>query len=393
MQSPFKFEKYGQTRHRGQRALPRGRQRASTTSASSARCTRTSRTTSRRCCMMNCGDTQPIRPSMGSWLHVRPGHREPEPARLRRPVPRQAGRRPAAVEQQLPARHLPGHAHQQHERSTRRASSATSDNRHLPPRRPARAARPAAAQLNEMHLDERGRRRPARSPHRVAGDGLPHADRGAGSLRPDAGAAEGPRGCTASGEFADACLIARRLVERGVRDGAGLLRRRPAVGRPRRHHATTATTPSRATSRSPRCSTDLKARGLLDDTLVALGRRVRPHADVARGRRAATTTAAASRVWLAGGGVKGGMAYGATDEFGFARRREQGPRPRPARHHPAPDGPRPREAHLPLQRPRLPPDRRARRGGEGHFEVSRRVDGSMGPRYGAYVAECSRSSA
>ena len=27
-------------------------------------------------------------------------------------------------------------------------------------------------------------------------------------------------------------------------------------------------------------------------------------------------------MWLAGGGVKGGMVYGATDEFGFARRRE-----------------------------------------------------------------------
>ena len=50
----------------------------------------------------------------GLVADLRPGHREPEPARLRRAVPRQAGRRPAAVEQQLPARRLPGHAHQQH---------------------------------------------------------------------------------------------------------------------------------------------------------------------------------------------------------------------------------------------------------------------------------------
>ena len=32
---------------------------------------------------------------------------------------------------------------------------------------------------------------------------------------------------------------------------------------------------------------------------------------------AATTTTTASRMWLAGGGVKGGYVHGATDEFGF----------------------------------------------------------------------------
>ena len=37
-----------------------------------------------------------------------------------------------------------------------------------------------------------------------------------------------------------------------------------------------------------------------------------------RGRRtAATTTATGFTMWLAGGGVKGGMVHGATDEFGF----------------------------------------------------------------------------
>src|SRR5262249_53812268 len=47
--------------------------------------------------------------------------------------------------------------------------------------------------------------------------------------------------------------------------------------------------------------------------------------------------------------------------------RRQGPRPRPrlAGHHPAPDGPQPREADLPLPGARLPADRRARQGGEG----------------------------
>ena len=104
---------------------------------------------------------------------------------------------------------------------------------------------------------------------------------------------------------------------------------------------------------------DLKQRGLLDDTLVIWGGEFGRTPDVRRAATAATTTTAASPIWLAGGGVKGGLAYGATDEFGFNAVEDKRPRPRPARHDPAPAGLRPREADLPLQRPRLPPDRRA----------------------------------
>ena len=111
-------------RHRGQRTVSRSRPRASTTSASCARCTPTIRITSRACCMMNSGNMQPIRPEHGFVADLCPRHRQPEPARLRRALPRQAGRRPAAVEQQLPARHLSGHAHQQQDDRSRRRSSA-----------------------------------------------------------------------------------------------------------------------------------------------------------------------------------------------------------------------------------------------------------------------------
>ena len=108
-----------------------------------------------------------------------------------------------------------------------------------------------------------------------------------------------------------------------------------------------------------------------------LGRRVRPHA----GRGAADAGANAGKingrdhnhwgftVWLAGGGVKGGQAVGATDEFGLQGRREQGPRPRSARDDPAPARLRSREVHLSLRRPRLPPDRRARPRREGSAGV------------------------
>ena len=61
---------------------------------------------------------------------------------------------------------------------------------------------------------------------------------------------------------------------------------------------------------------DLKARGLLDDTLVDLGRRVRPHADVGEGRRPRPQPDGFT-MWLAGGGVQGGQVIGATDDLGL----------------------------------------------------------------------------
>jgi hypothetical protein len=56
-------------------------------------------------------------------------------------------------------------------------------------------------------------------------------------------------------------------------------------------------------------------------------------------------------MWLAGGGRQGGITYGATGRFRLQGDRQARARPRPARHHPAPDGHRSHEAHLQLQRP------------------------------------------
>ena len=119
---------------------------------------------------------------------------------------------------------------------------------------------------------------------------------------------------------ATSCSIARRLVERGVRfvqvwaggwDHHQDLEDPPA-----------ASARARSTSRSPALINDLKQRGLLDSTLVDLGRRIRPHrrraTATATTTPAATTTPRRSAIWLAGGGVKGGTVYGATDEFGAA---------------------------------------------------------------------------
>ena len=134
---------------------------------------------------------------------------------------------------------------------------------------------------------------------------------------------------------------------------------RTQLGRPQRHRrAITAASPARPTSRSPACSTDLEARGLLDSTLVIWGGEFGRLPIVQKGeRRAATTTRTPSPIWMAGGGVKGGTHHGETDEIGHKAVDESRQRQRPARHHPAPARPGPHEADVPLQRPRLPADR------------------------------------
>jgi hypothetical protein len=62
--------------------------------------------------------------------------------------------------------------------------------------------------------------------------------------------------------------------------------------------------------------TDLKQRGLLEDTLVLWGGEFGRTPD-SRGRDGRDHNAKGYTMWLAGGGVKGGFAYGQTDELGY----------------------------------------------------------------------------
>jgi hypothetical protein len=114
------------------------------------------------------------------------------------------------------------------------------------------------------------------------------------------------------------CLIARRLVERGVRFVELTC---PQVDGDRwDQHAKLVeghTNNARAVDQPiAALLQDLKARGLLDDTLVLwageFGRT--PFSQGADGR---DHNPYGFSIWLAGGGVKGGMTYGATDEFGY----------------------------------------------------------------------------
>jgi hypothetical protein len=125
----------------------------------------------------------------------------------------------------------------------------------------------------------------------------------------------------ATADFGKSCLVARRLLERGVRfvqlwSGAD-------NGFPRRNwdshedlkkdHADMAAGMDRPAAA---LLTDLAARGLLDDTVVMwtteFGRM--PCSQGAKGR---DHNPFGFTVWLAGGGIRGGVSYGATDEWGF----------------------------------------------------------------------------
>jgi hypothetical protein len=121
------------------------------------------------------------------------------------------------------------------------------------------------------------------------------------------------RGDTTS--FAWQCLIARRLAERGVRFVE--LIDSGSSNNWDSHSDMNAHAPLAKKIDRPIAGLlqDLKRRGLLDDTLVVwtteFGRTPGQDGSKGRGHHPACFSS-----WLAGGGVKGGLAYGSTDEIG-----------------------------------------------------------------------------
>jgi len=124
------------------------------------------------------------------------------------------------------------------------------------------------------------------------------------------------------GSTARGCLMAVRLVERGVR----MVQIYYAKGDPWDHHADIQahrTTAKDSDQPFAAVIKDLKSRGLLDDTLVVCGSEFGRTPVVEVGGGAGQTQNGRDHnpfgftMWLAGGGIKGGTTYGATDDFGF----------------------------------------------------------------------------
>jgi hypothetical protein len=122
-------------------------------------------------------------------------------------------------------------------------------------------------------------------------------------------------------EFGRNCLVARRLVERGVRfvqlySGGGHLEEtwdaHQSVEKNHGQHAGEVDQPIAA------LLTDLEQRGLLESTLVVWGGEFgRMPFSEGQGEPGRNHNPYGFSMWFAGGGVKGGMAYGATDDLGF----------------------------------------------------------------------------
>ncbi len=118
------------------------------------------------------------------------------------------------------------------------------------------------------------------------------------------------------GHFANGCLLARRLAERGVRFTQLYYGNGQPWDTHSNHTASTRNLCKDIDQPIAALLTDLKNRGLLDETLVVWGGEF---------GRTPTTENADGRdhnpwgfsMFMAGGGVKGGQAYGATDDFGF----------------------------------------------------------------------------
>ncbi|MGQ0634778.1 MAG: DUF1501 domain-containing protein [Planctomycetaceae bacterium] len=127
------------------------------------------------------------------------------------------------------------------------------------------------------------------------------------------------------GTHARQILIARRLIERGVR----YVQLWHGAGQPWDNHDDIEVNHRKLAGQCDRAIaallTDLKQRGLFDETLVLWGGEFGRTPTVELPQAGANAGKINGRdhnhygftVWLAGGGVRGGTVYGATDEFGF----------------------------------------------------------------------------
>jgi hypothetical protein len=121
--------------------------------------------------------------------------------------------------------------------------------------------------------------------------------------------------------FANNCLLARRLIERGVR----VVQLFDADWDHHNDIATRLPAKCRDVDRPMAALLgDLKRRGLLDETLVVWGAEF-GRTPLRQGMSGTGATTKAGRdhhkdaftMWLAGGGIKGGVSHGTTDELGF----------------------------------------------------------------------------
>jgi hypothetical protein len=262
--------------------------------------------------MMNSGNMQPIRPSLGSWITYGLGTANQNLPGFVALCPG----KPVVGPQLWSNSFLPGvyqGTHINNAETDPKKILQNVENHYLSPTEQ-REQLDLMQQMNRIHLAQRDRdpQLEARIQALELAYRMQTEAQDAFDISRETAATRAMYG---EGEFAHACLMARRLAERGVRitqiyygdgqpwdDHSDILNHRD--------HAKKSDKPIAA------LLTDLKQRGMLDETLVIWGGEFgrTPTSQGAKGR---DHHSLGFSTWMAGGGVKGGLAYGATDEFGF----------------------------------------------------------------------------
>jgi hypothetical protein len=263
--------------------------------------------------LMNSGNMQPIRPSMGSWLTYALGT---DNQNLPGFIVLCPGK-PVVGPQLWSNSFLPGifqGTHINNRDINPRTIIRDVNNRWLP-LETQRSQLDLLQSMNQIHLEQRGRDEQLEA--RIASLEMAFRMQGAAQEAFDINReTRATRERYGSGEFANACLLARRLAERGVRitqiyygnnqpwdDHTDILNHR--------NHARASDRPIAALLR------DLKARGLFEDTLVIWGGEF-GRTPMSQGARGRDHHHLGFTMWLAGGGVKRGHVHGATDDFGYS---------------------------------------------------------------------------
>ena len=264
--------------------------------------------------LMNCGDGQMARPSVGAWATYGLGT---ENQNLPGFVAMCPGGLPVKDSENWTNGFLPG-AYQgtfvdtQHTRLDRLIENVRNDRQ------------PAAAQRHDLDL-----LRQLNAGHQAARAGDPRLEARLQSFelayRMQSEAAEAfdlsretaeTRAMYGDGVHGRQTLIARRLLERGVR----FVQLWHGAGQPWDSHANVTAEHGKLAKEIDRpvaaLLTDLKRRGMLDDTLVIFGGEF-GRTPVSEGNAGRDHNPYGFSLWMAGGGVKGGHAHGATDDFGF----------------------------------------------------------------------------
>ncbi len=269
--------------------------------------------------LMNCGDSTLPRPSVGAWLLYGLGS---ENQNLPGFISMCPGGLPIKDNENWQSAFLPGAYQGTYVDSQKKKLSELIEN----------IDHPQISQVDQrrqLDLLERwnARHRAARNDDRL--DARIHSYELAFRMQADASDAfdishepESIRELYGSEVHGRQTLIARRLLERGVR----YVQLWHGKGQPWDNHDNIETNHRKLAGELDQpiaaLLTDLKQRGMLDDTLVVWG------GEFGRTPTVELTGEGKSRlgrdhnhygfsVWMAGGGIKGGTVYGSTDEFGF----------------------------------------------------------------------------